>query len=398
MSKALKERLMRVAVATGLLAIFVSGYIQYGIPYLQEKNLEKTDTTRITGLIQLNQNIKEILNTNPGTTLGLANTVYISIPSADNCSDLDLPSLPTNWNYHCVSSAELQETNGNGWLPINFDTASSSSYILPIDPVNTAADGNYFSFITATSASGTPEYVLVSNLETKKDISSLSETDSSDPTHYELGNDLSLWNQAQSIKAYWPFTDNGNIAYDYSGAGNNLILPKNIVYTDAGCVLQKCILNTSNFPIVINFNTPYQISAHSVVSYGFWFKIPSVPATNQQIFNPGTNRLDVNIEGESGALFIWFTNTTTEEQVYKSIDSGYIGNGWHQIFVVKSLNSVSVYIDGQAVEEITTTSNTQLDLPQGIITLLPGEAMNRLVIYGRALSPNEVQDSFEVQK
>jgi len=97
--------------------------------------------------------------------MGSANTVYVSLPSANsNCSDLGLPSLPAGWSYHCSNSTNLQKTDSTGWIPINFTQISFGNVLqsLPVDPINTTSTGNYYIYVTGGS------YQLATLFESEK--------------------------------------------------------------------------------------------------------------------------------------------------------------------------------------------------------------------------------------
>jgi len=98
------------------------------------------DSNRISDLATVNTAINAFVAFYSNASLGTANTVYISLPSdQSNCSDLDLPSLPSPWVYHCVTQANLRKVDGNGWIPIDFTQMDIGSPIshLPVDPKNT---------------------------------------------------------------------------------------------------------------------------------------------------------------------------------------------------------------------------------------------------------------------
>lgn len=85
--------------------------------------------------------------------------VYISLPDINNILNDDcrasgeyptLPALASGWQYRCIaSSANLRKIDGNGWIPINFTSVISIQppfVILPIDPINTITNLNYYTY------------------------------------------------------------------------------------------------------------------------------------------------------------------------------------------------------------------------------------------------------------
>lgn len=88
-------------------------------------------------------------------SFGISSTIYISVPDptatttlGTNCAGLGLTG-----SYHCAASSTYQQTNGTGWIPVNFAaTAAPSLSQLPIDPVNTTSSGEYYEYATDGSS------------------------------------------------------------------------------------------------------------------------------------------------------------------------------------------------------------------------------------------------------
>ncbi|MBI4093564.1 hypothetical protein HY417_01240 [Candidatus Kaiserbacteria bacterium] len=211
-------------------AIFASSYVQYGIPYLEEQEKMKNDEQRIADLNALDAEIKSTLVVNPSAFTGASTTVYISLPSNNPlCTNLELPSLPEGWTYHCAPQNNFTNTNGTGWLPINFATAEHSNILenvgmLPVDPLNSADTLNYYAAVgrstfSTTTAATTTEYVLTAVLDSKKYLTEKAQTDNgSDPIRYEVGLLPKLWSDASGLVGYWPLNEtNTAVARDISG-------------------------------------------------------------------------------------------------------------------------------------------------------------------------------------
>jgi len=102
---------------------------------------------------------------NSSVSLGTYKTVYISIPdTSSTCANItDLPSLPSGWTYHCVTEANLKNTDGTGWMPLNLSSIYGGSPIpsLPTDPTNNAT--YHYSYIPSSST-----YGLSANIESVK--------------------------------------------------------------------------------------------------------------------------------------------------------------------------------------------------------------------------------------
>ncbi|MCL5015999.1 MAG: carbohydrate binding domain-containing protein, partial [Patescibacteria group bacterium] len=156
---------------------------------------QSRDSSRIQEMGSLNSAISMYLSEG-NSVLGQTDTVYVSIPdptlgagATSTCSSLGLPTLPTNWSYECVSTSSLRNTNGTGWLPVNFQNVSSGSPIpeLPIDPINATSTYEYYMYVTSGSS-----YQLSAFLESTKYQSTAINSGSGNPYLYETGTGMSL--------------------------------------------------------------------------------------------------------------------------------------------------------------------------------------------------------------
>ncbi len=132
---------------------------------------------------------------------GLIDTVYISIPYAEpDCgyssgNPLDLPLLPSGWNYHCASKENYRKTDGLGWVPVNMMTETNEFQLssLPIDPLNDASDSFYYSYYS----DGGKGFEINTKIESSKYslagmIDRTSTDGGDDMTRLEKGNDLTI--------------------------------------------------------------------------------------------------------------------------------------------------------------------------------------------------------------
>ena len=79
------------------------------------------------------------------------NIVFISLLDNNStcCASYSLPSLPSDWTYSCVPDYSFQQTNGSGWIPIDFSKIAANAFPgIPIDPANTLDSGKYYTFVT----------------------------------------------------------------------------------------------------------------------------------------------------------------------------------------------------------------------------------------------------------
>ncbi|OGZ54738.1 MAG: hypothetical protein A3B25_01620 [Candidatus Ryanbacteria bacterium RIFCSPLOWO2_01_FULL_48_26] len=113
------------------------------------------DSTRISDISTLNSAMG-IYNADVSNTyVGQSQTVYVSLPDyqatttqGTDCASIGLPALPLNWSYHCAAFSSLRNTDGTGWVPVDFTEMSFQSPIsvLPIDPKNTSSSGLYYTY------------------------------------------------------------------------------------------------------------------------------------------------------------------------------------------------------------------------------------------------------------
>ncbi len=123
-------------------------------------------------------------------SMGTPTVVYVSIPDiSSTCANLGLPTLPTGWQYNCVTTANLRKTDGTGWIPVNFQKISSNSPIsqLPIDPINTTTSLNYYTYMSG----GSWKLTAVS-LESQKYIVQGNTDGGTAPASFEMGNNMNL--------------------------------------------------------------------------------------------------------------------------------------------------------------------------------------------------------------
>ncbi len=228
-SVALEESftLIELLIVIGILAVLVAAVVVTLNP--SQLLAQARDSKRQQDLSALNQALNTVYALDQTVSFGASSTVYTSLPDASStCGSWGLPSLPSGWNYACVSTTTLQNTNGTGWIPVNFQSngvVSLSS--LPIDPTNSSSTGLYYTYVTGGS------FELSAMMEATKDkgINSLAGNDGGKSWNaFEIGSNLSLTpiqlldghSQDPSLVGWWPLDEGiGTIAYDQSGNGNN---------------------------------------------------------------------------------------------------------------------------------------------------------------------------------
>lgn len=130
--------LLVVIVVLGILAAIVVAILKPG-----EIMLQASDSSRVSDIKSIDQalNIASIA----GSPLGSTNTIYTSLPDTSaTCANLTLPTIPTGWQYACVTLANVANSNGTGWIPVDLSPNLSR---LPIDPTNLSTS-NYYTYVT----------------------------------------------------------------------------------------------------------------------------------------------------------------------------------------------------------------------------------------------------------
>ena len=183
------------------------------------------DSTRMREIGTLNRSLSMFQVDRPTTLINFPNTIHVSIPDTlSNCGNLGLPII-SGWSYRCVTPLNLRNTNGTGWIPVDFTTMFQGSPLasLPVDPVNTVASGAFYVFVTDGRS-----WTFASLLESERHAPSAARDGGTDFARFEAGNNLSLWASASGLVGYWNFDGTGSIApaqtaglRDGSGRGNH---------------------------------------------------------------------------------------------------------------------------------------------------------------------------------
>lgn len=249
--------LIELLLVIGILSILATVAVLVVNPaeYLRQSR----DVRRAADLDTISKGVNLFVVQRPSVTeLGLSTTVYISAPdTSSTCANLGLQALPSPWQYHCVTSADLRKVDGTGWLPIDFASIPTGAPFsaLPVDPVNTVADARYYTF----TASGL-KYELFSVMESEKYIlggpnDKLSSDGGDDFTRYETGSDL--------VIAPWSFE-----FLAFATSTNNSKKPGWYKYTGTGSVSIESDAQTANF-----------LRVTGQVWYGWQENIPYNPAS-----------------------------------------------------------------------------------------------------------------------
>lgn len=203
--------LIELLIVIGIVAILATVVVLTLNP--AETLRQSRDSTRLAEVASLDKAIGFSVTQNPDLVLGAANTVYISLPDetgpTSNCPNYAafLPTLAPGWQYRCVNRANLQKIDGTGWLPINFTGLPVVPLdSLPVDRVNTAQSGFYYSYATA----GTGWEVDADMESTKYRWGGSADAESPDG-----GNTIVLFEKGSNLNAL-PKEANARITYSVS--------------------------------------------------------------------------------------------------------------------------------------------------------------------------------------
>lgn len=376
------------------------------------ESLKKSrDSQRITDLNSVYLALQ--LAHSSGLSLGVCDgtKIYASLPSS---SALSNDNLPSGVSWVQAAAEAVTRTDGTGWLPINFDSLASASLLsyLPLDPKNSLSDNLFYTY--SCDSSGT--YTLTAWFESKyyglNGADPQSKIDGGpDPYVYEIGSNLYL-SPLRPVGS-WSFDEgSGSIVSDTSGNGINLEVRNLVNWVDgkmgkavemdssisAGCANQNAGVYTATLPTVIS------TLPSSRFTLSWW---------NYVTVSSGTSRVHlatVDVSG-CGKCSIWNMRTGVSLRTaagdnndfnYSSLPSL---NTWHQLsFVFDKPNLLArLYVDSNASGQKSLTAGGDYGtiswMGVGIylptcVDSIPGEKIDQLILYNRALSASELHRQY----
>ena len=402
--------LIELLIVIGVLAILATVSILVINP--AQMIAQSRDARRLTELKGLNSalSLAEINN----LSLGVGNTVYVSLPGPSNCSGLGLPDLPVGWFYACSTSANYKKVDGSGWIPVNFNLISSGSpfSVLPVDPVNAVAAGNYYTYVTGGS------YELTAVLESdKQSVKAVNDGDAY-PGVFSLRSSpapLTPGIRDRGLVGYWKLDEASGALSDSSGYGNNGTQSGGVAYGATGKVGNALsfdgvndyvdIGNNLEWPGALTFLSWHQRTTRDTVNadgiFGNWFW-----DSNVNLRKGWTQRYYINTD--SLCLLIELTNGLTNQETQPCYTVN-LGN-WYLVAGVFSPadRSVKLYVDGELRSSATgSTGFNQIayDSPYPMrIGYNPVNGgyfsgfIDEARIYNRALSAAEIKAIYEATK
>lgn len=178
--------LIELLVVIGILAVLSTAVLLVlnPIEYLKQSR----DATRASDLKSIDSALTLVEQQDPTANFGVHQKIYVSVPDIDSgCANLGLPTLPSGWTYGCVDSAHLQNTDGTGWIPVDFQSVPAINLsALPIDPINSTSTGDYYTYTPGS-------WELTAHVESSKyeDVAS-KVSNGTNTTRLQIGSNMSL--------------------------------------------------------------------------------------------------------------------------------------------------------------------------------------------------------------
>ena len=338
--------LVELLIVIAILAVLAAAVVIVLNP--AELLAQARDSQRITDMKTLKDSIDIWVVDNPSTAMGTSQTVYVSLPDTSlTCANItSLPSLPSGWQYHCVTEANLQNTDGTGWLPLNLSSIYGGSPIpyLPIDPSNEASSGKYYTYTSGGS------YELTALMEAEKENASVADGGSL-PGVYELGTHIGLTppTRDKGLVGYWTFDEgSGTTAYDSSGKGNDGVWSgPSIHYATGKTGPYSAIFNESESNYV-DCPPNDSLDFRDTFSLSFWIK-GSVGTSNWPHFiskRDGENYIgwQTQIYGQGPDIYLRIDTSAMTNQTSGVLTV--LDETWHHAVFVINNGSKEYYLDG----------------------------------------------------
>jgi prepilin-type N-terminal cleavage/methylation domain-containing protein len=395
------ELLVVIAILAVLAVVVVLTLNPAGI--LQESR----DSTRLSDMADLTNAINlfgaDVFTTN---ALGTANMVYLSVPdptatstAGDQCQGLGLPPLPAAYSYHCASASAYRQTNGTGWIPLNFSAATFGSpfSVLPVDPTNTTSSGLYYAYMTNGQ-----KYELTSEMESAKYIPLMASDGGSYDGLYQKGSQLDITPPFRNygLVGYWPLNEGtGTIAYDYSGNKDNASWSG----TQAGTSGYYSAGEADLWPWAGTFdgstdyaatNAAASLVVGNVFTLSAWVKVTGTTNDSQVIgYNAGGGMPSLQIN--SGYIRIVAGGVSQIGTSTVAIQD----TNWHYVVWTKNGSTNVIYLDGVNVTGSLTNITMVSTVTQVYLgsTGFPG-LIDDARIYNRALSAADIQALYNAEK
>ncbi|MCX6759621.1 MAG: LamG domain-containing protein [Candidatus Nealsonbacteria bacterium] len=399
-----KIKLLVVLIIIGIIAVLVSIYILKVKPLAAELSKQDRDPIRIEDLTLIDSALSKLRDSNQDAFLGDQNRVYISIPAySTNCSGLNLPPLPNNWEYRCQTEKNYRDLNGQGWLPVDFtklpeDFKFKSS--LPTDSVNTAESGYYYSYVVGENNN----FVLTSLLESDENLKKITPKDGgTDSVRLEVGSNLQLWAKAQGLVGYWKFDEGQGIEAADSSGNNTGTLMNEPAWVDGRIGKALSFNGKDNY---VKTSNPLNIENGEITFETWAYLLSNATPTHPTLIGrggqPDNGAVSFGFVNTSNLRLDWSDGTTGN---YAMFDARQYRDNWHHFVAVLSYpnNYARIYVDGILKSEQTMGSFAfKLNWPILIGNSWGVHSWNGFIdevkIYNRALNSSEIRTVFNATK
>ena len=383
---------------------------------------QSRDTNRLSDMTSLDSALK--LASLDSLSFGSSSVIYVSIPdpqatstAGTQCQGLSLPSLPSPYTYHCAASSTYRNTNGQGWIPVNFTQLSQGSPLgqLPIDPINQASSKNYYTYTANTQN----QFEITTPMEAAKfklgGSSDVIGTDGGPQTSvYEKGSNLYLEPMDYgdpSLVGYWTFDEGtGTTAYDYSGnnasgswkgtaIGTNGYYSSGQIGPYAGAF--EGVGTATSTQLKIQSSTAITLYTGGVITYGGWIKLNDKFAWSALMAYGGSFSAVQNysLSVFNGTLYQDMYGNAVRKSNQYPIPAGVVTSSWNHIMAVYDGQYQRIYFNGVDVRDnnigFVTTTPTNALLWLGSSPSTPGYNLNGglddIRIYNRVLSNQEIK-------
>lgn len=388
--------LIELLVIMGILAVLATATALVINP--AQLLAQARDSKRLTDIDKVNKALDHY-QLNLGQPVQQTNTVYASLPDVSpTCSSyVGLPQLASGWSYSCAPTSSYRNTDGTGWVPVDFSNITQASFEkLPIDPKNTAS--YFYTYI--------PGRLLTVGMESSKYLRDIAAMDGGvDPGRYELGNS-SLWNEVGGPAGHWAFDeDSGSVAIDSSSNGNNGMLLNGPTRVDGklGRALQFSGSNVINDHVDLGNPLALQITGSQTIM--MWLKPNNLSLRRNPYAKAygGEGTITIEIGGSRSYYYGTGGGNVTPYQGFGG--SSIPNNEWTHITLVRNLTNMRLYWYKNGVQSNSTpatyspatASSLNALIGKGYTNIFAG-IIDEVRIYNRALSATEVLSIYNAQK
>ncbi len=363
------------------------------------------DSQRVSDIATINSALNLYQVDQVTGSLGTASTTYISIPdntatstTGTQCQGLSLPALPSGWTYHCPASSTYRNTDGTGWIPVNFSSISYGSPLgsLPVDPTNTSSSGYYYTYTPGGSwqLTATPESGKIRTTQANQTTGAITQ-----------GSNLSLSPlfSSNGLVGYWKFDEGSGTSTTDSSSNNNIGSLINGPAWTTGKVGSAIQFSNGNYVTIPNSSS---IAITGNMTITAWIKVTDFSNSNGIVAKSSSiypAPYDFHLNPTSGIPSFWRGSGASYYANANGISAPAL-NQWQFISVTMSGTTVVHYLNG-IFNGSSTLSTTIGDAGNAMYiasrvdggTQMKGD-MDDIRIYNRALSAAEIMALYNATK